>query len=138
MDKFSLENFVEESEQSSTRKTNIDIQLESFEMYSVQEAAEVTINIRMLKAGLIFAESCSLSVGLHFDKPGRPVILSIQENVDFSSVFVLATLYNDENLDTTRLRRNIIGISQETINSDELFKNCDLLCSDSSDDDIFK
>lgn len=186
LEKFSLENFVEENERETTRKTSVDIQLEFFELYSVQEAVEVTLNIKMLKAGLIFAEACSLSVGLHFDQPGRPVILSFQDNIDFTSEFVLATHYDDENISYSqplsqnqnirlsqhkllsqnqpvsqnhfqdlnqllsqnrpvsqnqsqvmnKLRRNLIGISQETINSEELFKNCEILCLNSSEDEL--
>lgn len=47
--------------------------------------------MKELKAVLNFADITGMSVNLHFDQPGRPIIVALEENIDFIAEFVLAT-----------------------------------------------
>lgn len=47
--------------------------------------------MKELKAVLHFADVTGMSVNLHFDQPGRPIIAALEENIDFFAEFVLAT-----------------------------------------------
>ena len=59
------------------------ISVDRFETYQIQRKSQLIVNLAEVKAILVFADRCGLSVGLHFDRPGRPLIVAVEENIDF-------------------------------------------------------
>lgn len=74
------------------RRTEINIPIDHFETYHIHVPTRIVINLRELRPILHFADSCGMAITMHFDRPGRPLIISVEENVEFVAEFVLATL----------------------------------------------
>lgn len=57
---------------------------------------------------LYFADSCGMVVTLHFDRPGRPFIVAVEDTLEFQAQFVLATLDETEPLTLTQQVYSIV------------------------------
>uniref|UniRef100_A0A915DQJ7 Rad9 n=1 Tax=Ditylenchus dipsaci TaxID=166011 RepID=A0A915DQJ7_9BILA len=91
-DKFTIERFIAlEQDRTIKRKTAAQLDLESVYMYNISRSTEVAINVKELKAVLAFAGGCQMAVTLHFEQPERPVIVTFEDNVEFSAEFVIST-----------------------------------------------
>ncbi|XP_064198001.1 cell cycle checkpoint control protein RAD9A isoform X1 [Anguilla rostrata] len=113
----------EEAEQSKAVLTELSLSAKEFEQFTVGCPGRVTFCLKEMRGLLMFAESSGLPVSLHFDEPGRPVILSLTESV-LEVNFVLATLSEDSHL------------CNHFNNSTECHQNPALLPDDFMNDDI--
>jgi len=87
------------------------MQRNEFTQFQCASNLELTFCLREFKAFVSFAESCNLYIGLHFDSPGAPIIVST-EGSGFTGELVLATLADDS---ATPIRQSPPG----TTNSQE-------------------
>uniref|UniRef100_A0A183BJ04 Cell cycle checkpoint control protein RAD9B n=1 Tax=Globodera pallida TaxID=36090 RepID=A0A183BJ04_GLOPA len=78
-DRFTACRYIPREDYGKVRRTEVQIPIDHCEQYHIH-----------------FADICGMSVTLHFDRPGRPLIVAVEENVDFGAEFVLGTL--DEQL----------------------------------------
>lgn len=78
------------------RKTEVTIPIDHFELYHIHVNTRIVINLREFRSILHFADACGMAVTLHFDRPGRPMIVVVEDNLDFNAEFTLGTLSEDE------------------------------------------
>lgn len=101
------------------RKTEAIIDLGCFERFHLQCPSEVAVNVKEFKAVLNFADFCGMSVNLHFDQPGKPLIVAVEENIDFCAEFVLATFqssyYEEENAEAVAPVCNLNDIAEMAV-----------------------
>lgn len=93
---FSAHRYISREDLNKIRKTEVTIPVENFELYHVHLNTQIVISLRELRSILNFMESCGLSLSLHFDRAGRPLIVALEDNLDFGAEFVLATLDDGE------------------------------------------
>uniref|UniRef100_A0A8C5PUU7 Cell cycle checkpoint control protein RAD9A n=1 Tax=Leptobrachium leishanense TaxID=445787 RepID=A0A8C5PUU7_9ANUR len=90
--KVTLRNYIEEeTDASKAMLTELSLSSEEFLVYQIQEQREITFCLREFRGLLIFAESSSLPISIHFDSAGSPAIFSAADTV-LEVHFVLATL----------------------------------------------
>ncbi|KAJ1982882.1 hypothetical protein H4R35_000008 [Dimargaris xerosporica] len=73
-------------------QTQLQIDPEDFDVYSVVHHMELTFSFREFRAILAFAEQTNLQLSAYFDVPGRPILFAIQSTDHMAADFVLATL----------------------------------------------
>ncbi|KAJ1976696.1 hypothetical protein H4R34_003879 [Dimargaris verticillata] len=73
-------------------QTQLQIDPEDFDVYSVVHHTELTFSFREFRAILAFAEQTNLQLSAYFDVPGRPILFAIQSTDHMAADFVLATL----------------------------------------------
>ncbi|KAL3068525.1 hypothetical protein niasHT_030816 [Heterodera trifolii] len=95
-DRFTACRYIPREEYGKVRRTEVQIPVDHCEQYRIEVPTRVVVNLRELRPILQFADLCGMSVSLHFDRAGRPLIVAVEENVDFAAEFVLGTL--DEQL----------------------------------------
>lgn len=66
--------------------------MEHFELFHVHLETRIVISLKELRSILHFGNICGFTLTLHFDRPGRPLIIAIDENMDLIAEFVLATM----------------------------------------------
>lgn len=76
------------------RRTEVNIPIDHCELYHIHLPSQIVINLRELRSILHFVDCSGMAITMHFDRPGRPMILAVEENIDFSAEFVLGTLYD--------------------------------------------
>jgi len=74
------------------RKTDVTIPIDHFEKFYIHVDTRIVISLRELRSILHFGNICGFTLNLHFDRPGRPMIVAIDENMDLTAEFVLATM----------------------------------------------
>ncbi|XP_046904145.1 cell cycle checkpoint control protein RAD9A isoform X2 [Hypomesus transpacificus] len=84
----------DEAERSKAMLTELCLCSDEFDHFAVGCQTCVTFCLKELRGLLMFAESASLPVSVHFDEPGKPVVLSVTDSV-LEVNFVLATLLDD-------------------------------------------
>nr|XP_048313759.1 cell cycle checkpoint control protein RAD9A isoform X3 [Myodes glareolus] len=75
--------------------TETSIGEEDFQQLHAPEGIAVTFCLKEFRGLLSFAESANLSLTVHFDVPGRPVIFTIEDSL-LDGHFVLATLLEQD------------------------------------------
>ncbi|XP_024942760.1 cell cycle checkpoint control protein RAD9A isoform X2 [Cephus cinctus] len=90
-----LRNYIDETcTLSKITRTHLALDLSEFVNYNVETETTITFCMKELRAILNFAESVGLSLGIHFETAGRPVIFTI-ETTSFEANVVLSTLNPD-------------------------------------------
>ncbi|CAG04785.1 unnamed protein product, partial [Tetraodon nigroviridis] len=89
-----VRNHVEEHDQGKAMLTELCLGPDEFDQFAVQNHKSITFCLKELRGLLVFAESTSLPVSMHFDEPGSPVVFSVTDSV-LEGNFVLATLSDD-------------------------------------------
>ncbi|NWX38706.1 RAD9A protein, partial [Notiomystis cincta] len=90
--KISLRNYVEdETEPSKTMVTELWLAEDEFQSVAVAPGSHITFCLKEFRGLLSFAEASNLPLTIHFDKPGRPVIFTLDDTV-LEVHLVLATL----------------------------------------------
>uniref|UniRef100_A0A914HFL2 MICOS complex subunit n=1 Tax=Globodera rostochiensis TaxID=31243 RepID=A0A914HFL2_GLORO len=95
-DRFTACRYIPREDYGKVRRTEVQIPVDHCEQYHIHVPTRVVVNLRELRPILQFADICGMSITLHFDRPGRPLIVAVEENVEFGAEFVLGTL--DEQL----------------------------------------
>ncbi|KAM6924118.1 cell cycle checkpoint control protein RAD9A [Xenentodon cancila] len=97
-DRMLVRNHVEdEAERSKAMLTELCLASDEFDQFAINNHNSITFCLKELRGLLLFAESTSLPVSMHFDEPGSPVVLSVTDSV-LEGNFVLATLLDDPSL----------------------------------------
>ncbi|ESO94828.1 hypothetical protein LOTGIDRAFT_232267 [Lottia gigantea] len=92
-DKISLKNYVEdEVDPKKVVLTEMHLNPKEFDTCQLGVDAEITFCLKELRAILGLADVISLPLNIHFERAGRPVVISIDSDVTFEANFVLATL----------------------------------------------
>ncbi|KAL7078972.1 hypothetical protein ACQ4LE_001048 [Meloidogyne hapla] len=89
---FTAHRYIVREDLSRVRKTDVTIPVEHFELFHIHLNTRIVISLRELRSILHFGNICGFTLNLHFDRPGRPMIVSIDENMDLIAEFVLATM----------------------------------------------
>lgn len=76
-------------------KTEVKVPLAEFDRYSVPKDADITVNLKELKAFVVFAEQIQTPVTLYFEEPGSPVVVALENDVNFTAELVVATVDHD-------------------------------------------
>uniref|UniRef100_UPI00358F029C cell cycle checkpoint control protein RAD9A isoform X2 n=1 Tax=Myxine glutinosa TaxID=7769 RepID=UPI00358F029C len=90
--KVSLRNYLEEEiDVGRATLTCICLNRQEFEHFTAGVDTEVTFCLKELRGVLNFAEASNLSVSIHFESAGRPIIFSVEDSI-LEATFILATL----------------------------------------------
>ncbi|KAJ1925183.1 hypothetical protein IWQ60_004711 [Tieghemiomyces parasiticus] len=73
-------------------QTELQIDIEDFDIYDVRQYAELTFSFREFRAILTFAEQSNYQLSSYFDVGGKPVLFSVHATDHISADLVLATL----------------------------------------------
>ena len=66
----------------------LTIPIEKFDAYRIQRTCEIVINFQNFRSFLNFADRCGdMSVNVHFEGPSKPMIIAVEENIDFRFLF---------------------------------------------------
>ncbi|XP_038168727.1 cell cycle checkpoint control protein RAD9A [Arvicola amphibius] len=92
-----LRSYQEEEADNANKAmvTETSIGEEDFQQLQAPEGIAVTFCLKEFRGLLSFAESANLSLSVHFDVPGRPVIFTIEDSL-LDGHFVLATLLEQD------------------------------------------
>ncbi|XP_026521435.1 cell cycle checkpoint control protein RAD9A [Notechis scutatus] len=94
--KVTLRSYLEEeTEPSRMMVTEMCLSEDEFQAFHVKQEIQVTFCLKEFRGFLSFAESSNLSLDIHFDIPGRPVIFTVEDPV-LELQLVLATLSESE------------------------------------------
>ncbi|KAK6191327.1 hypothetical protein SNE40_003046 [Patella caerulea] len=100
-DKISLKNYVDdEPDPKKVVLTEMHLDPNEFDNCQLGVDTEITFCLKELRAILGFAEVISLPINMHFERAGRPIVISIDSDKTFEANFVLATLADCENQTT--------------------------------------
>ncbi|KAH7724463.1 Rad9 family protein [Aphelenchoides avenae] len=95
-DRFSVQKFITvEQDRSKMRKTEANIGNSIFEEFIVMKPGEVTLSLKEFRSIVAFADACNMNISLHYDQPGRPVVVAVEKNIDYLAEFTLATAESD-------------------------------------------
>lgn len=92
-----LRSYQEEEADNANKAmvTETSIGEEDFQQLQAPEGIALTFCLKEFRGLLSFAESANLSLSVHFDVPGRPVIFTIEDSL-LDGHFVLATLLEQD------------------------------------------
>uniref|UniRef100_A0A915MK86 MICOS complex subunit n=1 Tax=Meloidogyne javanica TaxID=6303 RepID=A0A915MK86_MELJA len=90
--KLTAHRYIVREDLSRVRKTDVTIPIDHFEKFYIHVDTRIVISLRELRSILHFGNICGFTLNLHFDRPGRPMIVAIDENIDLTAEFVLATM----------------------------------------------
>ncbi|KAJ1966087.1 hypothetical protein IWQ62_002510 [Dispira parvispora] len=90
-------------------QTQLQVDVEDFDVYEVRHHAELTFNFKEFRALLGFAEQLNLPLMTYFDVPGKPVLFSLQSTDHMSVDLVLATLTETMSLSTGTPTQRSLG-----------------------------
>jgi len=76
-------------------KTEARLLSREFDRFAVRLPSNITCSLREFSAVVSFADLMVMPVSLYFDKPGRPLVVSLETHIDFSVDFVIGTLEAD-------------------------------------------
>lgn len=77
------------------RKTEAKIAHTLLEELVVAKPGEVTLSLKEFRSIVAFADACNMNISLHYDQPGRPVVVAVEKNIDYLAEFTLATAESD-------------------------------------------
>ncbi|CAK5080722.1 unnamed protein product [Meloidogyne enterolobii] len=120
--KFTAHRYIVREDLSRVRKTDVTIPTEHFEKFYIHVETRIVISLRELRSILHFGNICGFTLNLHFDRPGRPMIVAIDENMDLTAEFVLATMDDfDAQPQTqhTSSQQNQLSSTQSTSNQQQ-------------------
>ncbi|KAM5237733.1 cell cycle checkpoint control protein RAD9B [Ctenodactylus gundi] len=92
---FCLKSASEESvDMTNSVYSEMSVGPDEFDFFQVGVDTEITFCVKELKGMLIFSEAIHVPMSIHFDFPGKPVVLSIVD-ILLEANFTLATLADD-------------------------------------------
>uniref|UniRef100_A0A914EGN4 Uncharacterized protein n=1 Tax=Acrobeloides nanus TaxID=290746 RepID=A0A914EGN4_9BILA len=113
-DEFSITKYIpEERDKKKEKKTEAKLETSLFEEYQIPRPTTLMINTKYLRPILILADHLAISVSLHFDEPGVPIIVSLENNIDFTADFILATTDADERGDAGSITTVAAALAKE-------------------------
>ena len=90
---FKINNYADECADEKKRvNTELSMQPEEFDCYSISQQASLTFCLKELKSLIGFSEPLGLAITASFTEGGRPLILNANTVNGVSCVYVLATL----------------------------------------------
>ncbi|VDK67946.1 unnamed protein product [Onchocerca ochengi] len=95
-EEISFRNYItHEQDRDTVMKTEGKIPIAEFKRYSVQRPAEITVNLKELKAIVNFADVHQSLVSIYFDQPGIPIVIALEDDVNYTAEVILATAVDD-------------------------------------------
>ncbi|VDP15456.1 unnamed protein product [Onchocerca flexuosa] len=95
-EEISFRNYItHEQDRDMVMKTEGKIPVAEFKRYSVQRPAEITVNLKELKAIVNFADVHQSLVSIYFDQPGIPIVIALEDDVNYTAEVILATAVDD-------------------------------------------
>ncbi|KAM3723188.1 Cell cycle checkpoint protein [Dirofilaria immitis] len=96
IEEISFKNYItHEQDRDMIMKTEGKIPVAEFQKYSVQQPAEITVNLKELKAIVNFADVHQSFVSIYFDQPGIPIVIALEDDVNYTAEVTLATAVDD-------------------------------------------
>ena len=66
----------------------LTIPVEKFDIYRIVNPSEIVINLQHFRSILYFGDRCGgMSVNVHFEGNSKPMIIAVEENIDFRFEF---------------------------------------------------
>ncbi|VIO92163.1 Rad9 family protein [Brugia malayi] len=96
IDEISFRNYItHEQDRDMVMKIEGKIPVAEFQKYSIQRPAEITVNLKELKAIVNFADIHQSFVSIYFDQPGTPIVVALEGDVVYTAEVILATAVDD-------------------------------------------
>ncbi|CAG9534597.1 unnamed protein product [Cercopithifilaria johnstoni] len=96
IEEISFRNYItHEQDRDMVMKTEGKIPISEFQKYSIQRPAEITVNLKELKAIVNFADVHQSPVSIYFDQPGTPIVIALEDDVNYTAEVILATAVDD-------------------------------------------
>uniref|UniRef100_A0A915PIG0 Cell cycle checkpoint control protein RAD9A n=1 Tax=Setaria digitata TaxID=48799 RepID=A0A915PIG0_9BILA len=96
VEEISFRNYItHEQDRDMVMKTEGKIPIAEFQRYRVQRPAEITVNLKELRAIVNFADVHQSSVSIYFDQPGTPIVIALEDDINYSAEVILATAVED-------------------------------------------
>ncbi|VDM95095.1 unnamed protein product [Thelazia callipaeda] len=93
MSEISFKNYItDEHEKDLVMKTEGKIAIADFLKYSIKRSTQVVVSLRELKSMVVFADIHQTPVSIYFDQPGRPIVVALEGDVNYTAEVVLATV----------------------------------------------
>lgn len=93
---FTLKNYVNRDQEfEKLMKTEVKVPITEFERYIVPKEAEITVNLKELKAFTVFADHLQSPLNLYFEEAGSPLVIALENDVHFTAELVVATVDNN-------------------------------------------
>lgn len=89
-------------------RTQINLKSLEFDSYTIDAETSITFTLKEFKALLAFAEALNLSLQIHFETTGRPVVFIVHNNSTFEAHFVLATSKPDNATQSTSTQNTAV------------------------------
>ncbi|VBB26205.1 unnamed protein product [Acanthocheilonema viteae] len=98
IEEISFRNYItDEQDKDMVMKTEGKIPISEFQKYNIQRPAEITVNLKELKAIVNFADVHQSFVSIYFDQPGTPIVIALEGDVNYTAEVILATAVDDPN-----------------------------------------
>ncbi|VDK81186.1 unnamed protein product [Litomosoides sigmodontis] len=96
IEEISFRNYItQEQDRDMVMKTEGKIPISEFQKYNIQRPAEITVNLKELKAIVNFADIHQAPVSIYFDQPGTPIVIALEGDVNYTAEVILATAVDD-------------------------------------------
>lgn len=106
-EKVVMKNYVDdEPDPNQIIHTELTLEKEEFEQYELEEEAIITFSLKELRAIISFAESCNVPIVINFQTPGKPILFELQEIPGLEAEFLLATLAENSQMNTSLQQSN--------------------------------
>ncbi|EFO20483.2 Rad9 family protein [Loa loa] len=96
IDEILFRNYItHEQDRDMVMKTEGKIPIAEFQKYNIQRPTEITVNLKELKAIVNFADVHQSLVSIYFDLPGTPIVIALEDDVNYTAEVILATAVDD-------------------------------------------
>ncbi|VDD87030.1 unnamed protein product [Enterobius vermicularis] len=90
---FAVKNYINrDHELEKLVKTEVKVPTTEFGRFNVSQEVEITVNLKEIKAFVVYADYLQSPLNLYFEEAGSPLVIALENDVHFTGELVVATV----------------------------------------------